>query len=211
MKPEPGSRQVLLVVSPANEETRPIVAANLGATYAEAGQKAIVVSTDDLDSGFAPLGGRPQPGSISPEVVAGYLPAFQPAQRDAAVVPPLHRQQRSTRQPGTRGTGLGPAAGRRHHRRVAPLPQSHHGEALVHAVDAVIVVVESRTTTIDQGKRTGHPPASAGGPLCWALSSPTSGAAVGAPHRRPALRTRWPHFPVNPVDNPRAVPGAAQS
>ena len=40
VKPDPGSRQVLLVVSPANEETRPIVAANLGATYAEAGQKS---------------------------------------------------------------------------------------------------------------------------------------------------------------------------
>ena len=151
----PGARQVLLVVSPANEETRPIVAANLGATYAEAGQRAIVVSTDDLDSGFAPAGGRPQPGSIGPEVVATYL--------QASSLPNVMRLSfRHFIASSGQLVNLAPEvlASARQLADVIivespPFLESHHGEALVHAVDAVLVVVESRTTTIDQGKRTG--------------------------------------------------------
>ena len=155
MKPEPGSRQVLLVVSPANEETRPIVAANLGATYAEAGQRAIVVSTDDLDSGFAPVGGRPQPGPIGPEVVAAYL---QPSSLPNVMRLSFRHFIASSGQLVNLAPEVLDSA-----RQLAdviivespPFLESHHGEALVHAVDAVLVVVESRTTTIDQGKRTG--------------------------------------------------------
>ena len=210
VKPEPGSRQVLLVVSPANEETRPIVAANLGATYAEAGQKAIVVSTDDLDSGFAPLGGRPQPGSIGPEVVATYL--------QTSSLPNVMRLSfRHFIANSGQLVNLAPevldAA-----RQLAdviivespPFLESHHGEALVHAVDAVIVVVESRTTTIDHGKRTGI--------LLRRLGAPVLGVVltnVGGTRRRTSPPAEPPRSvaasPPQPTEDPRAVPEVAQS
>jgi Mrp family chromosome partitioning ATPase len=210
VKPEPGSRQVLLVVSPANEGTRPIVAANLGATYAEAGQKAIVVSTDDLDSGFAPLGGRPQAGSIGPEVVATYL--------QTSSLPNVMRLSfRHFIANSGQLVNLAPevldAA-----RQLAdviivespPFLESHHGEALVHAVDAVLVVVESRTTTIDHGKRTGT--------LLRRLGAPVLGVVltnVGGTRGRtspPAEQSRSVAAPPSqPAEDPRAVPEAAQS
>ncbi len=210
VKPEPGSRQVLLVVSPANEETRPIVAANLGATYAEAGQKAIVVSTDDLDSGFAPLGGRPEPGSIGPEVVASYL--------QTSSLPNVMRLSfRHFIANSGQLVNLAPEV-LDSARQLAdvvivespPFLESHHGEALVHAVDAVLVVVESRTTTIDHGKRTGT--------LLRRLGSPVLGVVltnVGGTGRRTSPPTEpSPSVvspPPQPTDDPRAVPEAAKS
>jgi non-specific protein-tyrosine kinase len=209
VKPEPGSRQVLLVVSPANEETRPIVAANLGATYAEAGQKAIVVSTDDLDSGFAPLGGRPQPGSIGPEVVAGYL--------QTSSLPNVMRLSfRHFIASSGQLVNLAPEV-LDSARQLAdviivespPFLESHHGEALVHAVDAVVVVVESRTTTIDEGKRTGTLLRRLGAPVLGVVLTNVGGrrlssSSAGAPGPVAAP-------PPQPVDDPRAVPEAAQS
>ncbi len=210
VKPEPGSRQVLLVVSPANEETRPIVAANLGATYAEAGQKAIVVSTDDLDSGFAPLGGRPQPGSIGPEVVASYL--------QTSSLPNVMRLSfRHFIANSGQLVNLAPevldAA-----RQLAdviivespPFLESHHGEALVHAVDAVLVVVESRTTTIDHGKRTGTLLRRLGAPVLGVVLTNVGGtrgrtSPTAEPSRSVAAS------PPQPIEDPRAVPEAAQS
>ena len=50
--PEPGTRQVVMVVSPGGEESRPVLAANLAAVYAEAGERVIVVSTADIEAGY---------------------------------------------------------------------------------------------------------------------------------------------------------------
>ncbi len=43
-------RQVVLVVSPGTEPTRPQVAANLAAIYAEAGQRVVVISTGEVEA-----------------------------------------------------------------------------------------------------------------------------------------------------------------
>jgi hypothetical protein len=55
-----GNRQVILVVSPGTEATRPHVAANLAAIYAEAEQSVVVISTGSLDVGFGPTNGSPR-------------------------------------------------------------------------------------------------------------------------------------------------------
>jgi Mrp family chromosome partitioning ATPase/capsular polysaccharide biosynthesis protein len=47
---EPEKRQVVMVVSPGFEPTRSEVVANLAAAYAEAGQRALVVTTTDVRS-----------------------------------------------------------------------------------------------------------------------------------------------------------------
>ena len=51
--PQPGSRSVLLMVSSMDEPSRPKAVANLAATFAEAGERVIVISTCDLDIGTA--------------------------------------------------------------------------------------------------------------------------------------------------------------
>jgi Mrp family chromosome partitioning ATPase len=154
-KPEPGSRKVVLVVSPERETTRPIVAANLGATYAEAGQRAIVISTDDLDSGYPMVRPVEHPHPLRPNDVAAFL--------QTSSLPNVSRLSfrhfvSTSGQLVTRAPEVLDAA-----RQLAdvvivespPFLESHHGEALVHAVDVVLVVVQSRSTTIVAGKRTG--------------------------------------------------------
>jgi Mrp family chromosome partitioning ATPase len=209
-KPDPGSRQVLLVVSSAGEESRPIVAANLGATYAEAGQRAIVVSTDDLDSGYAPAGGRPPSGSITPDVVASYL---QPSS-----LPNVMRLSfRHFIANSGQLVNLAPEvlAATRHLADVIivespPFLESHHGEALVHAVDAVIVVVESRVTTIDEGKRTGAILRRLGAPVLGVVLTAVGNA--GRTVQRPADPPRPVATPTpEPTVDPRAIPEAAKS
>jgi Mrp family chromosome partitioning ATPase len=155
-KPDPGSRQVVLVVSPAKEGTRPIVAVNLCATYAEAGQRAIVISTDDVDSGMALLDGSPCSGVLRPEDVAAYL---EPSSLPNVSRLSFRHFVSNSGQLVTRAPEVIAAA-----RQLAdviivespPFLESHHGEALVHAVDVVLLVIETRRTTLDHGKRTGN-------------------------------------------------------
>ena len=53
----PSKRQVIMVVSPGFEPTRSSVVANLAATYAEAGERALVIATQDLRQGNGFNGG----------------------------------------------------------------------------------------------------------------------------------------------------------
>jgi non-specific protein-tyrosine kinase len=155
-KPEPGSRQVVLIVSPSREETRPIVAVNLCATYAEAGQKVIVISTDDVGAGPSYFDGGQQAGVVGPTDVAAHL---QPSSLANVSRLSFRHFVSNSGQLVTRAPEVLRAA-----RQLAdvivvespPFLESHHGEALVHAVDVVLLLTESRTTTLDQGKRTGN-------------------------------------------------------
>ena len=68
-----GARQVVLVVSAGAEPTRPMVVANIAATYASSGQRVLVASTQDLHS---PVGGgqvRRFSGDITPMDIEGQL------------------------------------------------------------------------------------------------------------------------------------------
>jgi Mrp family chromosome partitioning ATPase len=152
--PASGTRQVLLVVSPANEASRPMAAANLGATYAEAGQRVVVISTDDIPSGFVPETGFDQVPSFGPADLAVQLQASS-----------LPNVSRLSLRPFVSGSGqlvnrapaLFAAARQLADVVIVETPgvlAVHHAEALVHAVDVVLVVAECATTTMDDARGT---------------------------------------------------------
>ena len=154
--PDPDSRKVILVVSAAEETSRSEVVANLGATYAEAGERVIVTSTGDLDSG-AP--GRHQinlTGDIVPQDIVSNL---QPSSIENVSTLSLRPFVRNSGQLVNRAQVVLDAA-----RQVAdvviveapPLLEFHHGEALVHAVDVVLVVSETNVTTFDDADQVGE-------------------------------------------------------
>lgn len=153
--PEAGTRQIILVVSAGNEETRSVVAANLGAAYGEAGQRVIVTSTGDIGSGYAAGNIRNGTSGLDLFELSAHL---QPSS--------LANVSRLSLQPfvGTSGQLVTRAAEVLEAARgladviiveAPPLLVVHHGEALVHSVDAVLVVGECGTTTIDQARRAG--------------------------------------------------------
>jgi Mrp family chromosome partitioning ATPase len=151
------SRQVVLVVSAGVEPTRALVVTNLAAAFAEAGEQALIVTTADLrerDRGqdtlvVAPVGSDPSASTISeasrPTGVAGV--------RSLAFSTVIE----GPGQLATRSASVLSAA-----REVAdviivdaPLLSVHDAEALVPAVDVVVVVVESWWTRVDQATRSG--------------------------------------------------------
>jgi Mrp family chromosome partitioning ATPase len=153
--PEPGSRQIILVVSAGSEETRSVVAANLGAAYGEAGQRVIVTSTGDIGSGYAAGNARNGTSGLDLFELSAHLQSSS-----------LANVSRLSLQPfvGTSGQLVTRAAEVLEAARgladviiveAPPLLVVHHGEALVHSVDAVLVVGECGTTTTDQARRAG--------------------------------------------------------
>jgi protein-tyrosine kinase len=154
--PEPGTRQVVLVVSPGKEKSRPALAANLAAVYAEAGERVIVISTADIDSGYPAgpvVGGSEQcePWQLAPHLERSNLENVSRLSLRPFVA--------SSGQLVTRAPAILDAA-----RQLAdvvivevpPLLAVHHGEALARAVDVVVVVAECRSTTIKQAQRAGE-------------------------------------------------------
>jgi Mrp family chromosome partitioning ATPase len=155
--PDRRFRKVVLVVSPGIEPTRALVVTNLAAAFAEAGEQALIVTTADLRERdrlddtlvVASVGGGPTAAVVAeatrPTGVAGVRSlAFssliegpgQLATRSAAVL----------------------AAAREVADVVivdAPLLAVHDAEALVPAVDVVVVVIESWWTRVDQATRSG--------------------------------------------------------
>ena len=107
--PEPGSRQVVLVVSPGTEDTRAVVAANLGAAFGEAGQRVIVISTADIDSGHR--GARALGASATRRRgrPAGGAAAVPGTERGPALPAPVRGQQRAVGHgcPGHHAGGTG--------------------------------------------------------------------------------------------------------
>jgi len=144
--PEPGSRDVLLICSTVDEPSRPRVVANLAATYAEAGEHVIVVSTGDLEVGTTFPADGVLSGPVSP---ADIEQRITPAGPDNVSMLSMRHFMRNSGQLVSRAKEVLDAA-----RTVASVVivetpaflRYHHGEALVHSVDAVIVVVESGVT-----------------------------------------------------------------
>jgi protein-tyrosine kinase len=153
--PEPGSRQVVLVVSAVAEESRPVVVANLCATYAEAGQRVIVVTTNDLDSGARSGDQRNLTGPVTAVDIQSQL---RPSNLEEVSTLSLRPFVRTSGRLVTRAKVVLDAA-----RELAdviiveapPLIDFHHGEALLHAVDVVLVVAECRTTTTEDADEAG--------------------------------------------------------
>ncbi len=152
--PAPESRAVILVVSPAAEASRPRVVVNLGAAYAEAGQRVVIVSTSDIDSG-APAGPASYTGPIGPDDVRPHL---RPSSIENVSMLSLRPFVKNSAQLVGRATPVFEAT-----RQLAdvvlveapPFLQYHHGEALAHAVDVVLVVGECGSTTFDGADETG--------------------------------------------------------
>jgi Mrp family chromosome partitioning ATPase/capsular polysaccharide biosynthesis protein len=151
----PGGRKVILVVSPGTEATRPFVVANLAATYAEAGQRVLVMSSTELHSTRRAGYGRSPSGELRPSDLE---PFVQPSHLDNISRLSMSHFIGVSGQLVTRAPALLNAA-----RQLADvvfveapsLLAVHDGEALTPAVDAVLVVGEVMTTTFEQAKRAG--------------------------------------------------------
>lgn len=153
--PEPGSRQVVLVISPGTEDTRAVVAANLGAAFGEAGQRVIVISTADIDSGQRGARALGPPPHVSPADLQSEL---QPSRVPNVARLSLRSFVGNSGQLVTAAPVIMQAA-----REIAdaviievpPMLAVHHAEALVHAVDVVVVVGECGATTVSHARRAG--------------------------------------------------------
>jgi Mrp family chromosome partitioning ATPase len=206
--PASGTRQVLLVVSAANEVSRPMAAANLGATYAEAGQRVIVISTDDIPSGFVPETGFDQVPSFGPADLAVQLQASS-----------LPNVSRLSLRPFVSGSGqlvnrapaLFAAARQLADVVIVETPAVlavHHAEALVHAVDVVLVVAECGTTSMDEARRTSEVLRRLGAPVLGVVLTNSTGPQDA---RKPDDGPAGPAAAPAPTGAAQPVPEATQA
>ena len=154
--PRSAARQVIMVVSAGTEATRPLVVTNLAATFADGGQRVLVMSTHDLHSSnrASPRGEDPM-APIAPEVLEA---ALRPSPLANVSSVPLVPFIANSGQLALRGPAVLEAA--RHVADVIlveapPLLGFHDAEALAPSVDVVLVVGECLATTFDQAKRSG--------------------------------------------------------
>ena len=144
--PEPGSRSVVLVVSTVDEPSRPKVVANLAATYAEAAEHVIVVSTGDLEVGTTFPAESVLSGPVTPADIESRL---SPAGPENVSMLSMRHFMRNSGQLVSRAKDVFDAARQVADVVVVEAPaflRFHHGEAMVHSVDAVVVVVEAGMT-----------------------------------------------------------------
>jgi Mrp family chromosome partitioning ATPase/capsular polysaccharide biosynthesis protein len=202
--PTPGSRQVVLVVSAGNEVSRPMAAANLGATYAEAGQRVIVISTDDIGSGYSTGAAFDQLTTFGPADLAVQL---QPSSLPNVSRLSLRPFVRSSSQLVNRASELLEAARQLAEVIIVETPSLltvHHGEALVHAADVVLVVAEAGTTTMDEARRSSDVLRRLGAPVLGVVltNAPVSKdqrQLDGAKATTPAETTTTTSNPAQPV------------
>jgi Mrp family chromosome partitioning ATPase len=149
-------RQVIMVVSAGTEATRPLVVTNLAATFADGGQRVLVMSTHDLHASnrVSPPGQDPI-APIAPEVLES---ALRPSPLANVSSVPLIPFVANSGQLALRGPAVLEAA--RHLAEVIlveapPLLGFHDAEALAPSVDVVLIVGECLATTFDQAKRSG--------------------------------------------------------
>jgi Mrp family chromosome partitioning ATPase len=147
---EVAERRVVLVASAGAEPTRPHVAANLAAIYAEAGQSVIVMSTGDLEKAV-----RGSIDEIRPENVKARL---QPSRLENVSRLPLAPFVANSGQLVNRAPALLDVARGLADMvivEVPPILAVHHAEALARAVDVVLVVAECRLTTFNDARLAG--------------------------------------------------------
>jgi len=189
-----------LVVSPGVEPSRPVLAANLAATYAEAGQRALVVTTEDLRSDHMlterrvtanPAGGEIEPADIEANAGPTQIPGVAKLRLDQLLPGPG--------QLATHSDALLAAA-----RQVADvviveapsLLVAHDAEALMSSADVVVVVGECEVTRLDEAAQSGD--------LLRRMGAPVLGVALtrvrlrGKDLRRSPLWDEHPHS-VEPV------------
>ncbi len=166
----PVSRRIVMVVSPSTEATRPQVAANLAAAYAEAGQRVVVLGTGDLGAGPIRGAGNSLTGEITPEDVESRLEA---SWVDRVFRLDLRHFIENSGQLVLRMPAVLKATKARSDVIIIeapPLLAVHHVEALSQLVDVALVVGECGTTTFDEARRSGD--------LLRRMSAPVLGVVV---------------------------------
>ena len=134
------------MVSTIDEPSRAKVVANVAATYAEASERVIVVTSADLEVGTTFPADSVLSGPVTPEDVESRL---TPAGPENVSLLSLRHFMRNSGQLVSRAKDVFDAA-----RQVADVViveapaflRYHHGEAMVHSVDAIVVVVDSGVT-----------------------------------------------------------------
>jgi Mrp family chromosome partitioning ATPase len=196
--PSRNQRKIVLVVSAGSEPSRPRVAANLAAVYAEGGERVIIISTEDLESD-RPGGGEDKlTAEIRPEDIQERL---EPSRLENVSRLQLHPFVHNSARLVTRAPLVFEAASQVCDVIIVetpPLLAFHHAEALAQAVDVVLVVGEIHSTTNEEAKRSGD--------LLRRIAAPVLGVVLTNVrlHRRDArhLATRRPR---GPEDRPAAV------
>ncbi len=196
---ESNERHIVLVVSPDHEPTRPVVAVNLAAVYAEADQRVVVASTTDLGIGRPVITspGGAFTGEIRPVDVEARL---ERTRVDNVFRLPLTLFLQNSSQLVTRGRELLEAARSVSDVIIIETPSLltvHHAEALSHAVDVVLVVGECGRTRMAEARK-----ASA---LLRRIGAPVLGVALT--NVRPAGRAKDRARTARPP-TPTAVPEA---
>ncbi len=162
--PEPGSRSVVMVLSSIDEPSRAKVVANLAATYAEASERVIVVSTADLEVGTTFPADNVFSGPVTSDDVERRLTPAGP--ENVWLLSMLHFM-RNSGQLVSRSKEVFDAARSVSDVVIVEAPaflRFHHGEAMVHSVDAILVIAENGVTdapdAVDMGdvlRRLGAP------------------------------------------------------
>ena len=162
--PEPGSRSVVMVLSSIDEPSRAKVVANLAATYAEASERVIVVSTADLEVGTTFPADNVFGGPVTADDVERRL---TPAGPENVWLLSMRHFMRNSGQLVSRSKEVFDAARSVSDVVIVEAPaflRFHHGEAMVHSVDAILVIAENGVTdapdAVDMGdvlRRLGAP------------------------------------------------------
>ena len=138
-----------------DEPSRAKVVANLAVTYAEAGERVLVVSTGDLEIGATSLRKAVHTGPVTAADIERWM--IPSGTANIATLSMRHFMWNSG-QLVSRAKQVFDAA-----RQVAgvvivevpPFLSFHHGEALVHSVDAVIIVAENGVTGAPEARHMG--------------------------------------------------------
>ena len=157
LEPQPlDTRQVVLVVSPGEETARPVVVANLAASYARAGLRVLVMSTLDVRMSEA-VGSASDPTQDVTSVDLAVR--MQPTLVENVSSVSMSEFVGNSAQLVIRAPGIIRAA-----RELAdvviveapPLLAYHDTEALSSAVDVVLVVGDCMETKLERAKRAGE-------------------------------------------------------
>jgi Mrp family chromosome partitioning ATPase len=142
-----GPRKVVMVASAGTEPTRPHVAANLAAVYAEGGQRVVVISTGDLEAG------RSSPAPLDPSAdirIEDVEARLEPSRLELVFRLSLSPFVANSSSLVNRAPAVLEAARSLFDVvivEVPPILALHHTEALARLVDAVVVVAEYKCTT----------------------------------------------------------------
>jgi Mrp family chromosome partitioning ATPase len=204
---EVGDRRVVLVASAGTEPSRPYVAANLAAIYAEAGDRVVVISTGEVEAATNGSHSTTVSGEIRPEDIEAHLELSRLEHVSRLPLSPFIQRsgQLVTRMPAVLDAA----------RQVSdviivevpPLLGVHHAEALARYVDVVLVVAECRFTTFDHARRGGDLLRRMGAPVLGIVLTGVRGAHLDA---RPAALNRAPAAAEEPQrhDEPAVAIGA---